>query len=330
MALRISPVWWPVLAVTSPVLLPWLALKNRKFRLDQTRALELNRERLRQAQPLELPELDFLELTVLVEWMAEPGFLGDPGVSYLLKTDQGSLLYDVGFGAGSPAFSHNVARLGLDLDQIDALAISHLHVDHMGGMPAVRSRTVTLPEAYLPPTPKPCYLPEVSKAAGFTAELVENPRLLAGGIASCGPLARSLFAPFGLMQEQALLARIKGKGLVVITGCGHPTLEVILQMVKKLSPDPIYAFVGGLHMPVTRSRSSPAGIQVQMLVGTGKPVWSRITDEDLTGTIQTIRQAQIGKVYLSAHDSCDHAFVRMQAELSGETVLLSAGKTYSL
>ena len=105
MTLRISPVWWPVLAVTSPVLLPWLALKNRKFRADQVCALELNQERIRQAQPLELPELDFLELTVLVEWMAEPGFLRDPGVSYLLKTDQGSLLFDVGFGAGSPAFS---------------------------------------------------------------------------------------------------------------------------------------------------------------------------------------------------------------------------------
>jgi len=36
------------------------------------------------------------------------------------------------------------------------------------------------------------------------------------------------------------------------------------------------------------------------------------------------------KVYLSGHDSCDHACERMKAELSGETELLRAGKTYRL
>lgn len=329
MTLRISPVWWPVLAVTSPIVVPWLAVKNRQFRAGQERALELNQGRMRQAEPLELPVLDFLELTVLVEWMSEPDFLSDPGVSYLLKTDQGSLLYDVGFGAGSPTFSHNLSKLGLSLDQIDGLAISHLHVDHMGGMTAVRAHSVMLPEANQPATVKPCYLPDAGDAKGFAAEVVEKPRLLAGGIASCGPLARSIFFS-GLTEEQALLARLKGKGLVIVTGCGHPTIEVILQMVKQLSPEPIYAFVGGVHMPVTRSRSSPAGLQVQMLYGTGKPVWSKITDEDLTSTIRTINQAGIQKVYLSCHDSCDHACERMKAELSGEAELLHAGKTYRL
>ena len=37
---------------------------------------------------LELPELDFLELTVLVDEKTGEGFRGDPGVSYLVRTTE--------------------------------------------------------------------------------------------------------------------------------------------------------------------------------------------------------------------------------------------------
>jgi len=71
-------------------------------------------------------------------------------------------------------------------------------------------------------------------------------------------LAWSLFI-FGYTEKQALLARIKGKGLVVFTGCGHPTIKVILEMVKRLSDEPLYAIGGGLHFPVTEGRGNRAG-----------------------------------------------------------------------
>ena len=96
MSFRISPVWWPVLAVASPVVVPWLLVRNRRFQQGRARATGLNEERISHAEPLELPDLDFLELTVLVEWKAEEGFLGDAGVSYLFRTELGSMLYDVG------------------------------------------------------------------------------------------------------------------------------------------------------------------------------------------------------------------------------------------
>ena len=102
---------------------------------------DLNRDRLQQAEPLDLPELDFLELTVLVEEKTEDGFCGDAGVSYLFRTDRGALLFDVGFGPERPALAHNAAKLQFNLDQVDALAISHLHPDHMGGLKASRDET---------------------------------------------------------------------------------------------------------------------------------------------------------------------------------------------
>jgi 7,8-dihydropterin-6-yl-methyl-4-(beta-D-ribofuranosyl)aminobenzene 5'-phosphate synthase len=327
MAFRLSPVWWPVLAVASPVIVPWLLVRNRHFQEDRTRAAELNQKRISQAEPLEMPELDFLELTVLVEWKADEGFIGDPGVSYLFKTDLGSMLYDVGFGPTRPALTHNAARLGFSLDQVEALAISHLHGDHIGGIPAQRSRQVTVPDKLMSPELKPCFLPDRAEAKGFKAKLVEKPQLLAAGIASTGPLARSLFL-FGYTEEQALLARVKDKGLAVFTGCGHPTIKVILEMVGRLSNEPLYVIGGGLHFPVTGGRGDRAGIQFQTIMGTGKPPWQRITNEDLSRTINAINGAGPKKVYLSGHDTCDYALDRMKRELKAETEVLRAGATY--
>jgi 7,8-dihydropterin-6-yl-methyl-4-(beta-D-ribofuranosyl)aminobenzene 5'-phosphate synthase len=327
MSFRVSPVWWPVLAVASPILVPWLAVRNRRFKENRTRAADVNRDRMRVASPLELPELEFLELMVLVEWKAREGFVGEAGVSYLFRTDLGSMLFDVGFGPAGPALTPNAAQLSFSLNQVDALAISHLHGDHMGGIGAQRSRQVTVPDELMASDTKPCFLPDRAEAKGFKAEVVQEPQMLTAGIASTGPLARSLFL-FGYTEEQALLARVKDKGLAVFTGCGHPTIKVILDMVRRLSDEPLYVLGGGLHFPVTGGRGDRAGIRFQTILGTGKPPWQRIDDDDLSETIAAINDAGPEKVYLSGHDTCDQALNRMRAELDAETEVLEAGATY--
>ena len=329
MAFKIHPQWWPLLAVISPVLAPMMAVRNRRFKKNRERVKEVNLERINKAKPLNLPELDYMDLTVLSEWAAEDGFMGEPGVSYLFRTDQGSLLYDVGFGPSHPTLLHNATRLGVGLDQVDALAISHLHMDHMGGRQAQKSKQVMVPEELGAPMGKPCFLPSKAGAGEFSAEIVDGPRLLAAGIASTGPLARSLFF-FGWTEEQALMARLKGRGLVVFSGCGHPTIEVMLEMVRRLSGEPVYAIGGGLHFPVTSGRGRYKGIQAQMLFGTGKPPWQRINDEDLSRTIRSINSADPEKVFLSAHDTCDYALKRFEDELKAETFVLRAGANYRL
>ncbi len=68
-----------------------------------------------------------------------------------------------------PALAHNAARLGLDggMDRVDALIISHLHLDHVGGMPAQQAREVHLPHDLMPSQPKPCFLSDRAEAPGF-------------------------------------------------------------------------------------------------------------------------------------------------------------------
>jgi 7,8-dihydropterin-6-yl-methyl-4-(beta-D-ribofuranosyl)aminobenzene 5'-phosphate synthase len=327
MPFRVSPLWWPFLGVASPIIVPFLIAKNRRFKKNLKLAGELNKDRLRQAEPFDVPALNFLELTVLVEEKTEESFLGDAGVSYLFRSDQGSLLYDVGFGSERPALAHNAAKLGIKMDQVDSLCISHLHPDHMGGLKASRAKCVTVPKELGMPKGQPCFLPDEANAEGFKCVLIDRPRLLTGGIATTGPLARSLFF-FGLTEEQALIAHLKGKGLVIFTGCGHPTIELIVEMVNRLSKEPIYIIGGGLHFPITGGRGNRAGIQFQTFIGTGKPVWQRITDDDLSNTISALNKFNPSKVFLSSHDSCDHFLTCMKQELKAENEVLKAGKTY--
>lgn len=329
MGFQLSPLWWPVAFAASPFLAFKKAGLNRKYHQGLTRAVLSNEERLARAGALDLPELEFVDLTVLVEWYAADGFRGDAGVSYLFKTDRGSLLFDVGFGPTRPALAHNARKLNLDPDEVDALAISHLHPDHMGGLKAGRLRKVMIPGELVSSDKKPCFLPDRAEARGFDVQVVEEPRLLTAGIASTGPLARSLAIP-GFCEEQALVARIRDKGLMVITGCGHPTIEVILRMVSRLSREPVYAIGGGLHFPVTGGRGGRLGLDFQTFIGTGKPLGQRVTGDDLSRTISAINEAGPKEVLLSAHDTCDHALDRFRNELGADTVLLEAGKTYRL
>lgn len=329
MSYRVSPVLWPVLALLSPVLVPVLGWKSRRFHAGRKRAASLNAARLDKASALDLPGLQSLDLTVLVEHDRAEGFLGEAGTSYLLRTERGAVLMDVGFAAQRPAFTHNAAKLGISMADIDALLISHIHLDHIGGAAAQRQRRVHLPASFGAGEGKPCYLPDQGRADGFEVRISEGPALIEAGLATTGPLARMLFF-LGWCEEQAVLARLKGRGLVVVTGCGHPTLELILAMVRHLSNEPIHALVGGLHLPITGSRAVCGGIQLQCLLGTGKAPWHRITDDDLSRTIQTINDAAPRRLLVSAHDSCDHALDRLASEVHADVETLRAGVTYHL
>jgi len=270
-----------------------------------------------------------LELTTLVEWKSKKEFMGDAGVSYLFKTEKGKLLFDIGFGPETETFEYNADKLNFNLEQIEALAISHLHGDHMGGMKAPRNNNVTVSQQIIPKSNLDCYLPDNAKADGLNPMVVNKPRYLEAGITTTGPLARSLFL-LGYTEEQALVVNIKNKGLAIFTGCGHPTIKVILQMVKKISDIPIYAIGGGLHFPLTEGRGSEFGFELQQLFGTGKPPWKKINLDDIEETINMINKVGPQKVFLSAHDSCDQALSILTDRLKGETKILKAGETYKI
>lgn len=327
MARRISPLLWPALTIGSPILIPWLMARNQGFKRDQALAQTQNRQRIQQAAPLDLPELESLELTPLVEWEHAPGFKREPGVSYWLKSDGGNVLYDVGFGPQIGGLEHNSQKLGFSFEDTPSLVISHLHMDHMGGEKAQRQRTVCIPKALGDTSAVTCFVPDKANNKDLRTELVQSPMLLPNGMGTTGPLARRLFL-MGWCEEQALLINLKDKGLVVISGCTHPGIQTVIKMAQKLSSVPIHAIVGGMHFPLTQSRLKKPGMEPIMIFGTGKPPWKHITREDLDQAIAAINQAGPERVLLSAHDTCDQGLSIMQRELKADTDVLKAGETY--
>jgi 7,8-dihydropterin-6-yl-methyl-4-(beta-D-ribofuranosyl)aminobenzene 5'-phosphate synthase len=47
--------------------------------------------------------------------------------------------------------------------------------------------------------------------------------------------------------EQAVAINVAGKGVVLITGCGHQTLPKLIARAQALFDEPIAGIVGGLH-----------------------------------------------------------------------------------
>ncbi len=329
MKFRISPLWWPILGLFSPILVPFLIKKNKQYKSNNIEASGINKKRIDAIKSFELPEIDSLELTVLVEWKTKEDFIGDAGVSYLFKTDLGSMLYDIGHGSENEALVHNAKKLNIDFEKVDSLCISHLHKDHMGGLEAYKNNRVEIPVELKAICTKNCYLPDKAVVNDMRSTKIDRPQILDSGIGTTGPLARSLFM-FGYTEEQALIIKLKGKGLVIFTGCGHPTLEVILKAVKKISNDPIYAIGGGLHFPLTEGRGDKAGIHLQQIFGTGKPPWQKIEEADLEKTIDVIRSVNPEKIYLSAHDSCDYALQYFKNKLNSDITILKSGETYKI
>ena len=324
----IHPLWWPALVVGSPLLAPLAVYFAWRLARERGRVARDNERRLAAALPLDLPVLERLMLRVIVEWQARQGFLGDAAVSYHFSSEAGDLLMDLGHGRDTPALERNLQLSGVDVTQLGALAITHLHLDHAGGLAAQQTKHVSPPPVIGVACPMPCFLPEEGGALGFHRNVLTGPGLMAAGWASTGPLGRAMFF-LGRIEEQVLLARV-AQGLVVVTGCGHPTIQLILEMVRRLSPEPIHAIVGGLHFPVTSSRSDRWGLPAQRVFSTGMLPHRRIDDDDLSDAIAALNEARPDRLLLSAHDSCDHALQRFQDEVDAEVELLEAGGSYDL
>ena len=281
-------------------------------RFNQGRKEENERWQQKQATIQKIDNLGTtktLEILPLIDWYTRGEILKkEAGVSYLIKTDHSTTLFDVGAngGQGDPSpLLHNMNELGVSLDDFDTVFISHNHGDHVGGMSWQRQNTFSLTSHQINLGQKRIYTPLPMTYPGLTPTYAENPTIISKGVATIGVISRQLFF-IGQTPEQALAVNVDGRGIVLIAGCGHQSLSKILERAKALFDKPIYGLIGGLHYPVTDSRIvTMSGIKVQMYGGTGKVPWQPITIEEVQNNIDLIKKHNPGVVGLSPHDSCD-------------------------
>jgi 7,8-dihydropterin-6-yl-methyl-4-(beta-D-ribofuranosyl)aminobenzene 5'-phosphate synthase len=251
----------------------------------------------------DLGEVDAVSILPVVERLPVDGkgLVGEPGLSYLVRAESTRLLFDAGLSGGRTrsALAHNADRLGIDLTKLDAVVISHLHADHVGGIRAMRRRTFTFAGEPLEPAGVPAHVPTDMHHDRARVVTTTGPRVVAPGIAVLPPLPRMLFWP-GYVAEQALVVNVRGFGLVLISGCGHPPIERMLGIAELVLDVPIRAVVGGLHLPV-----HPAGTRLlpQAILGNPRPPWQPIGEADVAHVLDEITARGPRLVALSGHDS---------------------------
>ena len=199
-----------------------------------------------------------LTITVVAEDSVayESPYLGQHGVSFLLTAQHGSTLKHilVDVAQNPAALVQNIHKMQLSLSCVDFVVLTHCHYDHTQGLARVLREigktdmpVVAHPDIFRLNFITDPFLRHVGimdgdkqpdiEASGGTLYLTKDPLQLLPGIFSTGEVERttdfedpgmSLFTIENdrlthdpMLDDISLVANIKGKGLVVITGCSH-------------------------------------------------------------------------------------------------------------
>ena len=275
-------------------------------------------------------------LLPLVDYYAHGNLETEAGVSYLIQADATRLLLDVGANEKkvhpSPLIS-NMKALGVDLSTLDGIVISHVHQDHVGGIQEEKKRVFSLSRGSVDLPPIPVWTPGRLACSAYNPGAepinVSNPLLIKKGIALTGPLPASLFL-LGYTIEQSLVFNVGKKGLVLVLGCGHPTIPVILDRVKRMFQAPIYAILGGFHLPVAGGRMNLGPLNLQNIFGSNRMPWHYLNKKDVFETIRVIQKESPSLVALSPHDSSDWAMDQFQHAFGPRCVSIEVGKAIEI
>jgi metal-dependent hydrolase (beta-lactamase superfamily II) len=273
-----------------------------------------------------------LEVIPLVNWHpGVPGLVTEAGVAYLVRTDHATVLFDLGYNAQGEARSplrKNMERLGLSMDEVDAVFISHRHRDHVAGKVAEHSGDLPTNGSLPDLIGKTLLTPERVSYPGATTVLLDAPRKLFEGVATTGPIMRSLF--MGPVSEQALVVNVAGRGLVVIVGCGHQTVPRLLARIAAAFREPLYGLVGDLHYPVPQGRLRVAGLDAQRLFASGRGPLQPITMAEAQAELAQLDRLQL--LALGGHDTSDEVIAwtasrfghRFQSVKVGQAIVVQA------
>jgi 7,8-dihydropterin-6-yl-methyl-4-(beta-D-ribofuranosyl)aminobenzene 5'-phosphate synthase len=216
---------------------------------------------------------------------AKISILAEHGFSAMVTVTTGemsrSLLFDFGFSEHGAAF--NADALGLDLTTVQAMVLSHGHMDHFGGFEQLAERVGKKGiELFLHPTafraPRfikiteeikiglPALKREKIENAGVSLVESKEPRMLLNDcILFLGEIPRQTEFEKGfprmhyiedgearwdpIEDDTAIVASVKRKGLVVLSGCAHAGIINTVKYAREVSGvDSVFVVMGGFHL----------------------------------------------------------------------------------
>jgi 7,8-dihydropterin-6-yl-methyl-4-(beta-D-ribofuranosyl)aminobenzene 5'-phosphate synthase len=246
--------------------------------------------------------------------------IGD-GVSYLIRTDQSTILFDTGGDDDSTmsAFRYNLDILEIDISEIDAIVITHNHPDHQNMWKWIKDKTFVNKENEYILSNMEIYVPDDTHNLKINTVCSHEPIKISEGVYTTGIIKAPLF--FNSIQEQALIFNVKDKGLVLVSGCGHQTIEKLIQRCERISTIPLYGMLGGLHFSIDNDSERYMSFFI-----TGKLPWQPFTLQDVKHKIEFIKRNQIELIGLSTHDSSPKAIETFKAAFTLEYTDLRTGE----
>jgi len=210
-----------------------------------------------------------------------------------------TMLFDT--GPEGAIFLRNCTTLGIRLGEVEAIAVTHGHWDHMAALPATidriieqggrvtvhvnpgmfNERAIRLSSGRIVPVAKVPLPPELDRHGAIVVNSSEERLLLDGHFYYSAEIPRvtsfekgrddhlcrkSPEAPWEpdplLLDERMLVAKVHGLGLIVFSSCSHAGIVNVCTHVRTLFPDiPIHAVMGGLHLGGVMERNIPQTVE---------------------------------------------------------------------
>jgi len=212
----------------------------------------------------------------------QPELKAEHGVSFYIENNGNVFMSDVG---QSRYFADNALKLGIDLSAVEALAISHHHYDHGGGLRHFFEVNKTAP-VYLKSSPPDVdyveenagqplgdigldkvLLKEFENRIVYITEKVEIPSgfHLLTDIPETYPKPRGderlkmkkgdVIVP-DTFDHEIVTVLETDDGLVILTGCGHNGVLNMIEAARRAFPGkPVIAMIGGFHLHHESERS---------------------------------------------------------------------------
>jgi len=169
------------------------------------------------------------------------GIIPGWGFSALLSGPGFDLLFDT--GADVNILKGNMELLEIPPENIDGIFLSHPHCDHVGGLSAVLRKNSEL-KVYLTKS-FPGELKD--KIEDYGAELVElyEPEKILPNLFSTGEIKGS-YRGNSLPEQSLILSTARGS--VVVSGCAHPGISVIVKKAQEITGESPHLVAGGFHL----------------------------------------------------------------------------------